>query len=437
MRDTATGVHWNALSYYTGVFTRPTTQPFTTPPAHHAGRLRLTWSRAAVLTAALACGLPAIAASQPPPQGARPPSTPRKADQAVSTDAPAPSFPGGILWQVVLPAAPAHAPAFDDTSAYVDLRDGTLTALVLETGRQAWLVSQASSVPTSAGNGLVAGVHERVMWAREASSGALRWQRTLAADAITAVTLSGDAIVVGTGDDQIVCVSQRDGAPRWQRPLGVRPTAAPLATASLVVVGMKNGHVTALDPATGTVRWDRPLVGTIIGLSTWDDRVAAGSDDNFLYVLDAATGELKWRWRTGGDVVGAITSDAHYIYYVSMDNTLRAHNRENGHLRWQRTLSSRPVGSPVPVGDRLIVASVSPELRGFKIKDGTAAGVVTLPGRGIHSPRVAAGSEEVPAHIVVVSGGGHVQAIGQTIEPAVVPLENLPGVRLTSEAPRR
>jgi outer membrane protein assembly factor BamB len=423
------------LSYYTGVITRPATRPFRTCLLRDSTQWRRGLLRLAVFGAVLALASSVMASVQdhrPPTAPQAPPAT--RGEQA--TEAP-PAFPAGVLWQVVLPAAPAHAPAFDSTHAYIDLRDGTLVALSTDTGQQRWMVTQTSSVAMVAGHDVLAGVSDRVLWVREAATGVLRWEHALDAPAVTSVGLSGDALLVGTENDRMVCVSLRDGSTRWQQDLGARPTTAPLSTATLTMIGTKDGRVAALSPATGAVLWQRQLIGTMLSLSSWDDRVAAGSDDNFLYVLESKTGELKWRWRTGGDLVGTVASDAHHIYYVSMDNTLRAHNRDNGHLAWQRTLSSRPVGSPVPIGDRLVVAGVAPELRGFTIKDGSAAGVVTLAGRGIHTPQIALASGEIPARIVVVSGGGRAQAIGQTLEPALVPFGNLPGIALGSEASKR
>jgi len=83
------------------------------------------------------------------------------------------------------------------------------------------------------------------------------------------------------------------------------------------------------------------------------------------------------------------------------------------------------------------VASVAPQLRAFKVTDGTPDGVVALQGKVIRPPQLVAAAGDVPPMLVVLTGGGQMQAIGQTIEPAVVPLETLPGTRLIPETLKR
>jgi hypothetical protein len=80
-----------------------------------------------------------------------------------------------------------------------------------------------------------------------------------------------------------------------------------------------------------------------------------------------------------------------------------------------------------------VVAGMSPELRGYKTSDGRPAGSAPLPGRALHGPLVAAARGSVPARLLIMTAGGQVLAIGQTVEPRLVPLEFLPGGPLRPE----
>jgi hypothetical protein len=205
-----------------------------------------------------------------------------------------------------------------------------------------------------------------------------------------------------------------------------------------VGLGFADGRVSLFAGESGAVLWTRTVGGPVLALTVSETRVIAGSSNNMVYVLDAKkNGKQRWKWRTGGDPVGDTAFDGKRLYYLAYDNSLRAHNVRNGHLAWTRILQSRPVGGPVVIGDRVVVAGVTPQLRAFRMKDGSPDGVVGVPGRLINRPQLIAAHGDLPAMLVVVTGGGLVQAIGQTVEPPLVPLERLPGNRLIPETLKR
>src|SRR5260370_28435020 len=87
-------------------------------------------------------------------------------------------------------------------------------------------------------------------------------------------------------------------------------------------------------------------------------------------------GRVDWRWRTGGDVIGLPVVDDNNVYFVSLDNVLRALDRKTGAQQWLRGLPFRPAWAPVKVGGTIVVAGQALSLRAYKITDGTAAGEV-------------------------------------------------------------
>ena len=182
-------------------------------------------------------------------------------------------------------------------------------------------------------------------------------------------------------------------------------------------------------PSPGQDRW----AGAYLGITAIDDRLFAGSSDNFLYALKARDGDVAWRWRTGGDVVGHAVADARRVYFTSRDAMLRAVDRRHGDLRWQRPLATRAVGGPVLAGTQVIVAGVAPELRAYRTSDGGLTASAPLPGRPLHGPFLAPETASAPARLVVLCAGGRLMAIGQTVEPILVPLDVLPGRELPPE----
>ena len=346
---------------------------------------------------------------------------------------PAVAFPGGAIWQFALAAPPAQLPACDDARLYIVLRDGTLVALDHATGLPAWSASRNATVaPLSMGPFLV-GASGATAWALDAASGTRRWEQDLGAVAILAPISTNSGPLFLTGANDAVLLASEDGHEIWRQPLSGRATSSAAGASGRAWVGIDDGRVLAMQTSNGAIQWTRTLQGAALVMTPLGDRLLVGSADNFLYALREKDGGTAWRWRTGGDVVGAATADARRVYFVSLDATLRAIDRRHGDLRWQRPLAARPIGGPVFAGDVLVVAGMSPELRGYKTSDGGPAGSALLPGRALYGPLMAAARGSVPARLLIMTASGQVLAIGQTVEPRLVPLEFLPGTPLQPE----
>ena len=95
-----------------------------------------------------------------------------------------------------------------------------------------------------------------------------------------------------------------------------------------------------------TAVWERRLGGPPSDILVAGDRLYVGSRDNFLYCLRAIDGRVDWRWRTGADVTGLPVADDRRVYFVSLDNVLRALDRRRGSAGWKRTLPLRPTQRP-------------------------------------------------------------------------------------------
>jgi hypothetical protein len=236
-----------------------------------------------------------------------------------------------------------------------------------------------------------------------------------------------------TADGTLALLSWADGREIWRTRMPAAVSATVAAGADRAWVGLGDGRVLAIGLADGAPLWTKTLGGRPLGLTLIDDVLFCGAADNFLYALKARDGGLAWRWRTGGDVVGQLVADGRRVYFTSLDAMLRATDRRHGDLRWQRPLTSRAVGAPVLAGTQLIVAGVSPELRAFRTTDGGMAATAPVPGRPLHGPFLAPAAGTAPARLVLLTAGGHLLSIGETVEPMLVPLDVIPGRKLPPE----
>ena len=118
------------------------------------------------------------------------------------------------------------------------------------------------------------------------------------------------------------------------------------------------------------------------------------------------------------------------MYFVSLDNVLRALNRNSGVQRWKSPLPLRPTSGPAKVGETIVVTGVAPMLRGYNAKDGKAAG--DLPTNGeIAAPLHVFNDSTRPLPMLIVLTrdivkGATVTALTRSPEPAIAPVAPLP-----------
>jgi outer membrane protein assembly factor BamB len=340
---------------------------------------------------------------------------------------------GEVLWRVSLPELPSYAPAADEHAVYVAMRDGILLAARHTDGDIAWMVPQPSTLPLAAADGLVVGAQDTRAWAVDATTGDPRWEQEMDATLIVALASTAAGFVCLTDRNEAALLAQTDGHVLWRQSLGAKPQTLATMAGEEVWVGLEDGRVLALRLQSGLLKWTGRVPGAVLALTPLADRLLASSADRVLSSMSLRDGKVNWRWRTGGDLVGAPAADARQVYVVARDNMLRALDRRNGTLRWQRPVKSRPTTGPVLQGDVVVATLVAQQLQCFDAIEGTPGVVVELPGRGWHLPYIAPYEGLTLARLVFVTAGGQLLAVGKTIEPKLVRLDLMPGKTLPAE----
>lgn len=344
-----------------------------------------------------------------------------------------PTWNGIVLWSVALDSQPSAPPAIDTHLMYAPLRDGSLVAVDHETGAPVWIVPRTASETPLALDGVLVGVDGSTVWALESATGAERWTQTVDATVVQPPVGSVWSVAVATDGGEILQLDTTTGKVKWRCPLGSRPTSPPAVLDAWLFAGLEDGRVVAIDATTGRIEWTRTLNGRVLSLTALPDRLLAGGTDDFYYSLNPKNGGIQWQWRVGGDVNSPAAADEKRIYFVAMDNMVRALDRKRGNLRWQRPLQSRPVGGPLLFREFVVLAHVAPELRCFDSVTGTPACVVGLPGRALHTPFLPnLGTTNMP-RLVYLSGGGQATAVGPSPEPYVEKWLKVPGSQLPPE----
>jgi hypothetical protein len=114
------------------------------------------------------------------------------------------------------------------------------------------------------------------------------------------------------------------------------------------------------------------------------------------------------------------------VYFVSLDNALRALSRKTGVQQWVRLLPIRPTRGPLRVARTLVVSGIAPGVRGYNMKDGTAAGELPAAGEQAGSPYAVPTAVLAPPQVLIVTRdiakGATATLFIRNLDPPVAPL---------------
>ncbi|HIC55906.1 MAG TPA: hypothetical protein EYO94_00785, partial [Acidobacteria bacterium] len=186
-------------------------------------------------------------------------------------------------------------------------------------------------------------------------------------------------LIVQLRDSTLVAFRASDGQEIWRRRIGHTMNASPAISGDriyLPIEGEGGGAIRALDLSTGNYVWEQTLTG-IPGPILALDAIFVGATDNFFYRLRLDDGRVDWYVRTGGDIYGLPAIDEERVYVTSLDNIVRALDRENGAQRWRMPLQGRPESGPIRVENSLVLSGLAPNIQMFHTETGRPMGRLT------------------------------------------------------------
>jgi outer membrane protein assembly factor BamB len=260
----------------------------------------------------------------------------------------------------------------DAARVYVPLSDGRLAVLSRLTGEAVWDREVRTSWPPIPVQESVYIATEGTLDEHDASTGETRRQIPLPGRPTGPMTLAGELLLVTVTPDRLVAIRTRDGHTAWQTGFGgvARLPGAVDADRRTVYHSLDDGRLAAVSLETGKLLWTTARLGESLSPPVAArDRAFVGSTDNAFFAFDAGTGRQVWYWSTGGDVVGAASMDD-LVFFVSLDNTVRAVSRDTGNQRWIQPLTTRPTSPPLIASGTLLVTGISPRLRAFNGRTG-------------------------------------------------------------------
>jgi outer membrane protein assembly factor BamB len=387
----------------------------------------------AIAVAVATSTMPTLAQSTSPSPFPTPASKQTAARPAADGDhTPFALFPIRPLWTIELNSRITQAPAYDDRRGYFALEHDRIVAYDLASGARQWIVAASPQLPLSAGGDLLFLVEPETLTALRTTDGSIAWQLPFAEKIVVPLAWDNGWLIAATAGNEILAFRGSDGELIWRREIGTTANARPSLAEDRVYVPTTDGRVIALRVDTGEPVWERSVGGAAGEILPLPQRLYVGSKDNAFYCLLTRDGTIDWRWRTGADVVGAAAFDERRVYFVALDNVLRALDRKSGGQVWKASLPLRPTAGALNAGGTIIVSGSGPDLHGFNAKDGKPAGDIPGSSDLAAPPHVVPRSADgLPVLIAVtqdIAKGSTVWAVTRSIEPALAPLAPLPGL---------
>ena len=318
-------------------------------------------------------------------------------------------FPLLAKWTDNLERPPSFPAAYDDTQAYVASRDNYLVALSVATGTIAWSVECPTTAAPAAGDGFVFAGSDGAIEARSPADGTVRW-RTAIEGKVNVLYWDAGWLIATTDKGSLLAVRAADGGVLWQRDLESALQAAPAPAGDRLYLATQSGALMALALNTGESIWTIQLVKPASGILALGDRLYLGSLDKNFYCVSTKKGDIEWRWKTGAYVVGVPAIDTRTVYFVSLDNVLRALDRNSGSMRWSRSMTTRPSAGPILAGWTLIVPGITSELHAFSSMSGAPIGdFVLLSPQGLEMQFFGPPHLAADDMVVTLTKGGHIQ----------------------------
>jgi outer membrane protein assembly factor BamB len=281
------------------------------------------------------------------------------------------------------------APAVDGNRVYISSGKGTVEALDLANGHEAWKRPLGTIIGggPGVGEGLVAvGSSGGQAIALSASTGKVLWRVPLGGEVLSAPAISGNVMVVHTVDGKLFGLSTTNGEQLWvsdqQVPkLSLRGTSPPLINGDVVYTGFDNGRLVAVTVAAGKAVWD-VAVGQAHGSSELqrlidvDSPAVIDGDDIFsvsyqgrVVRLGRDLGNLIWS-RDVSSYRG-LAIDATSVYVATSEGEVVKFDRANGTEQWRiKTLARRMLTAPVVYRGRVVVGDAEGYVHWISVADG-------------------------------------------------------------------
>ncbi len=343
-------------------------------------------------------------------------------------------FPTTPRAVVAIPAPPTHAPAIAAGRVYLALDSGVVVAHRLSDGAEVWRVELATEQPPVALGPFLLVTADGAVQALRGQDGSLSWRAETGV--LSAPLLAHEGWVIASSAQRLFALRAEDGTVVWARE---NPALAARATieGDRVYAPLADGRVQALELRTGREVWTRRLGGAPTSVLAFADSVYVGSADQHFYSLDAARGTIRWRFRVGAALRGTPAADGRFVYTVSLDNLVRAYDRDHGAMTWNKGVPFRALAGPTVLGGAVLAAGPAAQVPIFDAATGTPQSPLVFDAPLVAPVALAIDGQHrvLAAAVGSLESGWRLVLLDSSYAVPLAPLTALPGELIALPAP--
>ncbi len=306
----------------------------------------------------------------------------------IAAAAALPAQDGTLQWPFAVggyisSSSPAVSP--DGSTVYVGVEGsngrGRVFAIPRDGSRQKWvtpaLPQPIVSSPALSGDTLYIGGTDGRLYALNAETGSIRWQKEVGGFITSSPAIGADgSLYFGAGDRKLHALSPVNGDERWafliDSPEGVIESSPAIGPDGTIYVGAYDRNLYAVRP-DGTERWRFQTGGQIFSSPAVgaDGTIYVGSDDQRMYAI-SPEGQKKWDYLTNGPIQSSPALGADGTIFFASDVTFYA-LRPDGTEAWKNPYGSTTQSTAAVRADGTIIFGADDgKVRALNPADGSA-----------------------------------------------------------------
>jgi outer membrane protein assembly factor BamB len=341
-------------------------------------------------------------------------------------------YPSGVAFPVVedgsvpFPGRPMGGIRARGGSIYLSTREGFIWSIDVAGRKAAWKFKTDNRLlqpPYPGANNIYARDEADVLYALS-PGGELLWKKIIGEKILTPVVEGGGRIIFGTEKGKLWSFSL-DGKDDRVFQAGGPVAGGPLVSGSRVIFGSDDRTLHVHDIG-GKPIWAYRAPSRVVG--------PIGSDGEFLFFstadrryscLKIGGKGPKWRARLGGVPATEPVVQGGSLYLQATNSVLYCLRKSGGDVLWWANVPSRTAYDLAVVEDKVIVASLSPDLLAFDAATGKRAGEFTA-GRDLCANAAWADPFLVIAQHDAASDEGKLVLLKKEIQAGLTPQKTSP-----------
>ncbi len=188
------------------------------------------------------------------------------------------------------------------------------------------------------------------------------WEKNLSKHALWTTPVSdGTSIYLATLDHMLYAIDAASGTVAWEKELDNGIIGSPAIVEDTLYVGTLSGNLYSIDTSDGSSNWMKPLEGSIWGTPGFGDGTlyigtVFGRTGKF-YALEAATGAVKWFKDEEGSIVAGPLVLEQQVIYVTELGRVQSLDTTSGAPKWQDNFDKNKIyTAPLLVDETIVIA---------------------------------------------------------------------------------